>query len=91
MAPNVTSTSLPCHLRRVWHKQLNLSGLCSQGCSWGDDPSHREHPHCLEGPAASPGGMRGTEGQGTEAASPQIQLGHLPGSNYSCCCTHLQS
>lgn len=29
MAPNVTSTSLPCHLIRVWHKQLHLTGLCS--------------------------------------------------------------
>lgn len=75
MAPNVTSTSLPCHLIRVWHKQLHLTGLCfAKLLLCGDDPSH-ERAHVASPvwrdhqPGASPRGMRGREGQGTEAES----------------------
>lgn len=85
MAPNVTSTSLPCHLIRVWHKQLNLTGLCSArlllgevipatGSSHTAAPEWRDHQ-----PGASPRGMRETR----HRVPPQIHLGHLPGSNYS--------
>lgn len=67
MAPNVTSTSLPCHLIRVWHKQLNLTGLCfartpPTGRTPIASPGWRDHQ-----PGASPRGMRGREGQGTES------------------------
>lgn len=76
MAPDVTSTSLPCHLIRVWHKHLNLTGLCfARLLLWEMIPptgsSHTASPECRDHqPGASPRGMGGTR----HRVFPQIQL-----------------
>lgn len=93
MAPNVTSTSLLCHSIRVWHKQLNLTGLCFAKLLLREmiPPPGRTHMNSLRGGTTSlellpSERQRGTRHRGR--VSPQIHLGHLPGS---CCCTDLWS
>jgi len=98
MAPNVTSTSLPCHSIRVWHRaEFNRDGSALQRCSRGSSPlpGTRRATRAVASPVqrelqpkAAPREPRGRgppQGSFREAESPSSFSQHSPPSSWFSC------